>query len=100
MRNLPWYLLGGMGIAVAVEGGPRSRLVWPLNILGGVFLFNAAYACTGTWTDGGIPRSRRTAVRADFGGTGALRPYTPTEHEAQIERVARHRRPLSEVVTL
>jgi hypothetical protein len=98
MRNLPWYLLGGMGIAVAVEGVLGVGW-WPLNILGGVFLFNAAYALYRQWTDGGIPRSRRTAVRADFGGTGALRPYTPTEHEARIERVARHRRPLSGVVT-
>jgi hypothetical protein len=39
---LPWYLLGGLGIAVAVEGF-LGLGVWPLNILAGVFLFNAAY---------------------------------------------------------
>ena len=43
MRNLPWYLLGGMGIAVTVEGFLGIGWV-PLNILAGVFLFNAAYA--------------------------------------------------------
>jgi hypothetical protein len=43
VRNLPWYLLGGMGIAVTVEGSLGIGW-WPLNILAGVFLFNAAYA--------------------------------------------------------
>ena len=43
MRNLPWYLVGGMGIAVTVEG--VLGIGWlPVNILAGVFLFNAAYA--------------------------------------------------------
>lgn len=99
MRNFPWYLLGGMGIAVAVEGVLGVGW-WPLNILAGVFLFNATYALyrhmDRRW-DTAVPTNSRKSY---FGGTGALRPYTPTEHEARIERVARHRRPLSGVVTL
>jgi hypothetical protein len=43
MGNVPWYLLGALGIAVAVEGVLFVGW-WPLNVLAGVFLFNAAYA--------------------------------------------------------
>lgn len=43
MRNLPWYLVAGMGIVVAVEGFLGVGW-WPVNVVAGVFLFQAAYA--------------------------------------------------------
>ena len=43
VKNLPWYLVGGLGIVVAVEGMLGAGW-WPVNIVAGVFLYEAAYA--------------------------------------------------------